>query len=98
MILMSFFTGSRYLKCNFRRKNGNKFLVDRDRVNFTLSKCSFYTVIQGDTIDGISYKFYRNSRYWWCIMDANRQYESELDIKAGDIIAIPDEQEVLDAV
>lgn len=31
-------------------------------------------------------------------MDANRQYESELDIKAGDIIAIPDEQEVLDAV
>ena len=98
MILMSFFTGSRYLECNFRRKNGNKFLVDRDRVNFTLSKCSFYTVIQGDTIDGISYKFYRNSRYWWCIMDANRQYESELDIKAGDIIAIPDEQEVLDAV
>jgi len=55
-------------------------------------------VIAGETIDGLAQAYYGNSAYWWCIMDANRQYESEVEIKAGDILNIPDYEEVMKVV
>lgn len=91
---MSIYSGSRYANCNRRLKGSRPYLTTPSRVNFTASKCSLYQVIAGDTIDGIAYKFYGNSAYWWCIMDANREYQSELEIKAGDILQIPDVEEV----
>ena len=57
--------------------------------------CKYYTVIQGDTIDGIAYKQYGNAQLGWAIMDANPTFQSEMDIEAGDIIKIPPFEEVV---
>lgn len=67
----------------------------RSRNHFNLSKATYYTVVQGDTIDGIAYKHYGNTQLWWAIMDANPQYQSEIEIKAGDILCIPPFEEVV---
>ena len=91
---MSLYAGSRYANCDRLRKNGRPFLGIPERAEFTASKCTLYQVIAGDTIDGIAYKFYGNASYWWCIMDANREYSSELEIKAGDILQIPSIDEI----
>lgn len=91
---MSVYTGSRYASCNRRLRGSRPYLTTPVRVEFTPSKCSLYQVIAGDTLDGISFKFYGDASYWWCIMDANRQYQTEVEIKAGDILQIPNIDEV----
>jgi phage tail protein X len=57
--------------------------------------CQYYTVVQGDTIDGIAYSNYGNAQLGWAIMDANPALQSEMDIKAGDVIKIPPFDEVV---
>ena len=91
---MSVYSGSRYVNSNRRLRGSRPYLTTPNRVNFTPSKCTLYQVIAGDTVDGIAHKFYGNASYWWCIMDANRQYQTELEIKAGDILQIPSIDEV----
>lgn len=96
---MSIYKGSRYTKTQILTDSkGTPYTSERTEVTFTLSKCTSYIVIEGDTIDGIANKFYGNADYWWAIMDANRQYESELDISPGDILAIPDKSEVVNSL
>lgn len=91
---MSVYRGSRYAN-TFRRTRGNRpYLTTPQRVDFTPSLCTTHQVTDGETIDGLAYKYYGNAAYWWCIMDANREYQSELEIKAGDILQIPAWDEV----
>lgn len=89
-------TGSRYLRtAPYLDDRGTLCLSIRRRFTFDLTKAQYYRVKQGDTVDGISYKYYKTELLWWAIMDANSQYMSELDMKVGDVIAIPDYQEVV---
>ena len=92
---MAVFKGSRYIQTSLYRFNFTPILSIRRRNHFNLSEAVYYTVLQGDTIDGIAYKHYGNSQLWWAIMDANPQYQSELEIKAGDILCIPPFEEVV---
>ena len=93
---MSVFQGSRYVKTPaYVRKGETLVLGIRNRVHFDEEKSTSYTVVQGDTIDGIAYKHYGNTQLWWAIMDANPQYQSEIEIKAGDILCIPPFEEVV---
>ena len=53
---MSVFQGSRYVKTPaYVRKGETLVLGIRNRVHFDEEKSTFYTVVQGDTIDGIAY-------------------------------------------
>ena len=92
---MSVYRNSRYVFTPLIKRNKANILAFRDRVKFDLSKATFYTVIQGDTIDGIAYRQYNNAQLWWAIMEANPRYQSELEIKPGDILAIPPYEEVV---
>lgn len=93
---MSVFKDSRYTRTSaYVRDGGVLTLSIRNRNYFDISKSTFYTVVQGDTIDGIAYKQYGNAQLWWAIMDANPQYQSEIDIKPGDVITIPSFDEVV---
>ena len=42
-----------------------------------------------DRLDLFSNKYYANPTYVWLILLANPQYNSEFEIKSGDIIRIP---------
>lgn len=48
-----------------------------------------YTVVFGDRIDLISYKFYGRSDLWWVILDKNPQILDGWSLKAGTILRIP---------
>lgn len=92
---MSVYQGSRYsLSDIITRNDGNRVISLRKKVNFDKKQLTYYTVKQGDTIDGIAYNQYGNAQLYWAIMDCNN-YQSELEIKAGDIIAIPPYSEVV---
>lgn len=92
---MSVHVGSRYLKTPVSARNGSTFIFNiRDKVKFNSDTATYYTVVAGDTIDGIAYRYYGNANLYWAILDANPQYLSELDIKVGDTIMIPSIREV----
>lgn len=93
---MAVFKGSRYVQTPVYVRSGDTLILDvRTRNKFNLDRASFYTVVQRDTIDGIAFKLYGNAQLWWAIMDANPQYQTELEIKAGDILVIPPYEEVV---
>lgn len=95
---MAVYTGSRYMN-SYQRVRGNRiYLTNPRRANFDPAKCTLYQFKDTDTIDGLAYKFYGNAALWWCIMDANREFQSELEIKAGTILQIPSFEEVRKAV
>ena len=93
---MSVYQGSRYVKTPAYVRRGETLVFRiRNRAHFKESACSYYTVVQGDTIDGIAYRKYGNAHLGWAIMDANPIYQSEMDVKAGDVIKIPPFEEVV---
>ena len=63
-----------------------------------MQRCQIHEWTIGDTLDGISYKYYGNSAFRWAILDANPNYRTEFDIQYGDLISIPSYDEVLQKV
>ena len=93
---MAVYQGSRYVKTPAYVRRGETLVLNiRERAYFKESHCNYYTVVQGDTIDGIAYKQYGNAQLGWAIMDANPVYQSEIEVKAGDVIKIPPYEEVV---
>ena len=96
---MSMFQGSRYIHTPALVRDGKSLILGiRTRYKFSEDKCSMYTVTRGDTLDGIAYKQYGNAYLGWAILDANPKYRTEFDIKNGDVILIPDYEEVVSLV
>lgn len=92
---MAVHIGSRYIKSSIFARNGQAFIFNiREKQKFNSNIAVYYTVAEGDTIDGIAFKYYGNPNLYWAILDANPQYLSEMDIKVGDVIMIPDFSEV----
>lgn len=95
---MAVFRDSRYTNTSaYVRTNGGFILDIRKRVEFNPSNFTYYTVVQGDTLDGISYNHYGNAQLGWAIMDANPTYQSEIELVPGVVIAIPSFDEVVKA-
>ena len=97
---MAVFENSRYLRTQlFNRQGWDKPTLDiRARFTFKEEDCQTYTWIDGDTLDGVAYKFYGLTSLRWAILDANPYYRSEFDIKNGDTILIPNYEEVVSIV
>lgn len=61
-----------------------------ERNPFTYSGNSkVHTVVEGETIQGIAFKYYGDSGYWGLIADANDILNPFEDLHAGLEIAIP---------
>jgi phage tail protein X len=95
---MGVYKNSRYTLTPPYVRNETLILGTRERATFNPENCSHYTFVVGDTVDGIAYRQYGNPALWWAIMDANRQYQSELEIKPGDLLVIPSFEEVVQYV
>lgn len=97
---MSVFENSRYLHTRQITRLGwdSPTLEMRSRFTFNQEKCTPYVWIEGDTLDGVSYRHYGISALRWAILDANPHYRTEFDIKNGDIVMIPDYEEVVSLV
>lgn len=97
---MAVYENSRYLHSRQITRLGwnTPVLEMRSRFTFNQEKCSLHEWCEGDTLDGVSYKYYENTSFRWAILDANPKYRSEFDIQNGDTILIPDYDEVVDIV
>ena len=93
---MAVFENSRYISTSAYVRRGETLILSiRERNKFNESRCDYYTVVKGDTLDGIAYRHYGNAQLGWAIMDANPIYQTEMEIKPGDVIAIPSFEEVV---
>lgn len=94
------FDNSRYLHTRQDNRVGfeTPTLKIRQRFRFNQDNCELYEWIEGDTLDGVAFKFYENTALRWAILDANPKYRTEFDIKNGDTILIPDYDEVVEIV
>ena len=97
---MAVFENSRYLHTRVMTRLGwdSPTLQIRERFSFNQDNCTSYEWCDGDTLDGVAYKYYENTALRWAILDANPKYRTEFDIKNGDIILIPDYDEVVNIV
>lgn len=97
---MAVYENSRYLHTRVMTRLGwdSPTLQMRERFSFNHDNCTSYEWCDGDTLDGVAYKYYENTALRWAILDANPKYRTEFDIKNGDIILIPDYDEVVNIV
>ena len=97
---MAVYENSRYLHTQLMTRLGwdSRTFQLREMFSFNQDNCQLYDLCDGDTLDGISYKFYDNTALRWAILDANPKYRTEFDIKNGDVILIPDYDEVVNIV
>ena len=97
---MPVYENSRYLHTQmFNRLGWDTPTLDvRERFTFNEQNCTPYMWVDGDTLDGVAYKQYGNTALRWAILDANPKYRTEFEIQNGDIILIPNYDEVVDIV
>ncbi len=97
---MAVYENSRYLHTQMITRSGWDIptLDVRERFTFNEDLFQIYEWVEGDTLDGVAYKFYGSTALRWAILDANPQYSTEFDIENGDRINIPDYEEVVSYV
>ena len=97
---MAVYENSRYLHTRQSTRLGwdKPTLEMRKRFTFNQEKCTTHEWCEGDTLDGVSYRYYGISALRWAILDANPKYRTEFDIANGDIILIPEYEEVVSLV
>lgn len=97
---MAVYENSRYLHTRQSTRLGfdSPTLEIRERFTFNQENCTMHEWCEGDTLDGVAYKYYGISALRWAILDANPKYRTEFDIKNGDSILIPDYDEVVNLV
>ena len=95
---MAVYDNSRFINTNLEDRDGVSKLGFYTRNSFNMENATAYTWKEGDTLDGVAYNNYGISEFRWAILDANPQYRSEFDIEPGDILYIPNYDEVVDLV
>lgn len=89
------YTNSRYKDCDILYTDrGTPYLSQHEDFSPETVQ-EYYTFKEGDTLDGLAYKYYGDASLWWAILDANPVYTSEIEIEYGNVIAIPTKREVL---
>ena len=97
---MAVFENSRYLHTRVANRLGwdEPTLEIRQRFVFNQENCTVHEWCEGDTLDGIAYRYYGICALRWAILDANPKYRTEFSIKNGDLILIPSYSEVVNLV
>lgn len=91
---MSIFKGSRYEYSTIDYVATNSNLIEEPIVFYTasgfgLTKYWEHTYVSGERLDHISYKYYKNSEYWWLIAEYNPVIVDFTNIKPGTILRVP---------
>ena len=95
-----FFDGSRYLRVaeySLLDGQGNARTLKRTREPRLLEAAHEYQVREGDRLDLLAMKFYRNPRKWWLIADANPQILSPEDLLVPGLLIFIPRDSALDA-
>lgn len=92
---MAIYEGSRYTFTPiYVNKDGNILFDRRLPFRYNKDKCERYIFKQGDTLDYLAYNYYSNAQLWWVILEANPLYLNEWEIDVGDVILIPQYEDV----
>lgn len=83
---MSINSLSRYRYSDTPDDNGIVLAVKKVSYNTAVYQ---YTVRPGDTFDTLAAALYGDSGQYWRLADLNPQIKNPLDLKAGDVIRIP---------
>jgi nucleoid-associated protein YgaU len=93
-----FFDGSRYLRvpdCTIEAGDGAPRKLKATREPVATETALTYQVREGDRLDLLAYKFYRNPRKWWLIADANPDCIAPEQLLApGRVLVIPKDKAV----
>lgn len=90
------YVNSRYLHTTQMKRLGWDVptLNIRRRFTFDGESGTMYEWTERDTLDGVSFRAYGTTAWRWAILDANPQYRTEFDIKAGERLLIPSFKDV----
>ena len=97
---MAVYENSRYLHTRQSTRLGweKPTLEMRSRFSFNQEDCQTHEWCEGDTLDGLAFRYYGLCALRWAILDANPKYRTEFDINNGDVILIPNYEEVVSLV
>lgn len=89
--------GSRYTRTpvTYSPTKQSLFFRTRERVQFNKKDIIQHTIVQGDNLPMLAKKYYNNSSYYWVIMDANTNLQSEFDLVAGETLIVPSYTQVV---
>lgn len=93
-----FFDGSRYLRVadySVESAEGSQQKLKAAREPLALETALTYQVREGDRLDLLAFRFYRNPRKWWLIADANLDcVMPEQLLTPGRVLVIPRDKTV----
>ena len=80
---------SRYAACVLYVDSSEEFIGTRQRIDTTPQPDDvFYTVIEGDRIDLIAYRYLGRADLWWIVCDYNDIF-FPLDLVPGTVLRLP---------
>lgn len=89
------YSNSRYIKTKtYIDMSGATVFYNRATQTFNPEKCTRYLVKGFDTLETIAFEKLGDVNYKWAILDCNPHYLTELNIKPGDTILIPNIDDV----
>lgn len=91
---MTIFKGSRYEYSTIDYVSSSLSLIEEPVVLYSASDLGLtnyweHTYVEGERLDQLSFKYYRNSQYWWVIVEYNPAIEDFISIKPGTVLRIP---------
>lgn len=87
---MAVYKGSRYDGALLNIDSNSVLSISFNRTYIEPEESDYIIqVTAGDRLDILAERFYGDSQLQWIILYANPQYDSPLDIKAGDYLVIP---------
>jgi phage tail protein X len=88
---MPIFEGSRYEGAGLYNREGVGTIRVRYIDRTPLGRPQYYQLVEGDTLDRLSYRFYGDSQYWWILADYNPALKFPYNpLPAGITIQVPD--------
>ena len=86
---------SRYRKVSQYSEDGRRYVGTRPLIEFPEnSGDDFHTLIEGERLDQVAWRYYKDSRLWWVIAEANGIL-NPLNLKAGKRLRIPSQGQIL---
>lgn len=89
------YKNSRYTNTEAESTDGIAVFKLRKRFEFNKDNAIVHQFSQGDKLDGLALRYYKDPQLWWVILEANPQIKTALEIPYGYNLVIPDEKEVI---
>lgn len=93
------YEGSRYTNTEILIEDDLQVFDEREIYKFKVEDAILHTIKQGETLSSLASKYYRNTQYWWVILDANAdKVQGIFDVEVGMQLLIPTMKSVLEAM